>query len=40
MTQIEDISKNTSFSEIHQFLSTFYISLLSDSRVFNRTAER
>ena len=40
MIQIENVLKNTSFSEIRQFLSTFYTSLLSDSKVFNRTAER
>ncbi len=40
MTQIEDVSRNISFSEICQFLSMFYTSLLSDSKVFNRTAER
>ena len=40
MIQIENVLKNTSFSEIHQFLLTFYTSLLSDSKVFNRTAER
>ena len=40
MIQIKDVSRNTSFSEIHQFLLTFYTSLLSDSRVFNRTAEK
>ncbi len=40
MIQIKDLLKNISFSEIHQFLSTFYTSLLSDSKVFNKTVER
>ncbi len=32
--------KNISFSEVHQFLLMFYTLLLSDSRVFNRTAKK
>ncbi len=40
MIQIEDVLRNTSFSKICQFLSMFYTSLFSDSRDFNRIAER
>ncbi len=40
MIQIEDVLKNTSFSEIHQFLLMFYTSLLSDSKVSDKIAEK
>jgi hypothetical protein len=40
MIQIKDISENSSFSSIHQFLSTFYTSLLLNNKALDEAAER